>query len=191
MPSKRHTGQSFPPENGLTAESFALANGQTGESLVLENWLTAESFVLQNNVICVSPSADPRPLTGAPLSEDRYQCMDAETASGSGSSLTVLARLSQTDTTHKRNICSQDRLYPESPRSGGPKHSPVWRPEALSSDLLYAESPRLDRPEARFVHLAARSTLQRSFVSRVTPVPDRPEACPVRNLYIGDHPVRD
>ena len=51
MPSKRHTGQSLPPENGLTAESFALANGQTGESLVLENWLTAESFALQNNVI--------------------------------------------------------------------------------------------------------------------------------------------
>jgi len=37
--------------------------------------------------------------------------MDAETASGSGSSLTVLARLSQTETTPKRNICSQDRLY--------------------------------------------------------------------------------
>ena len=93
-------------------------------------------------------------------------------------------------------------------QSGGPKHSPVifcmpslpgwtgpkhvssiWRPVALSRDLLYTESPRLDRPEARFVHLAARSTLQRSFVSRVTPVPDRPEACPVRNLYTGDHPV--
>ena len=51
LPSKRLTGQSLPPESGLTAESFANANGQTGESLAPENWLTAESFALQNNVI--------------------------------------------------------------------------------------------------------------------------------------------
>ena len=51
LPSKRLTGQSLPPESGLTAESFAHANGQTGESLAPENWLTAESFALQNNVI--------------------------------------------------------------------------------------------------------------------------------------------